>query len=178
MIEVSDLELALVQGLIEAKQPFWESMKHGGYAEVFGLGENYVVKVLFQQYKNRGIDYEFEIAQELYAAGISVPRPIGLFDAEVNREGIVKTEKGFVMERLLDVASCGEDGNKNRELGRRLEGLLKQCCELGFFPIDHHWTEWGGHNVAYNPEEDQLYLFDFDQWERMDVRDIFYLLER
>lgn len=168
------LEQIMCYELIQENQPLTEVIGDGGYSRVYKLTDDYVVKVMFDDgHRDRNRDYEYIIANELYEAGISVPKPVGLFDVKVVRahygrifmeEGGFVLERGFVMDRVRD--DKVECFDKGRELGQRLDRELTKCEELSFIPHDNCWYGRGGHNVLYDKKQDKLYLIDFGLWER------------
>jgi tRNA A-37 threonylcarbamoyl transferase component Bud32 len=151
----------LVQQLIAENQPLTKVFGSGIHGKVYEIDDNYVIKV------GKRIDKEYRIAKELYEAGIPVPKPIGVFDVEVEHSyGKVRVEKGFVME-LVRNDMCRLE--KEDKLRRRYKLELKKCRKLGFIPRDYYWPEcFGGkrHNILYNEKQDKIYLIDFGAWRK------------
>jgi hypothetical protein len=155
-----ELEQVRVQELIQERGLLTELVGSGGDGEVYKLTDDYVVKIAE---KDCGINHEYSIADELYKAGISVPRPMGIFNVKIDYGGYVPEKEGFVMGfARKDKCKRG----KKLELNQRLNQELEKCKRLGFIPFDIDWDERKGHNVLYNKKRDIFYLIDFDFWKR------------
>lgn len=160
-----DLEQIIVQELIQENQPLTEIVgTPGAHGKVYRLTDNYVVKVLWDRaHIKKGVEHEFFIACELCGEGISVPKPIGLFDVEVKEGSSIYNRKGFVMAFVPD---SNVYGYKKCVLKRRLNRELRKCKRLGFDPLDPPNFVLGKHNVLYDKKQDKLYLIDFYHWQR------------
>lgn len=155
----------IVRRLIRENEPLTEIVGSGADGYVYKINNNYAVKVLSWNYEGRGVDYEYDVAQELYRFGVSVPKPIGVFDVKTKTSGKTRNEKGFVMEFVHGTKSS-DSNKKNLELELEYKKEIKKCKKAGFVPKDTEWNEWAGHNVLYDEKQDKIYLVDLIRWRK------------
>lgn len=112
---------------------------------------------------------EYEIARELYDAGISVPNPYGVFKLrkpkgeDWSEIWVPRRYPAFVMEykeggipypKYLDFSTQ-----------RKIEELVRiereKVADLGFRTSD----SLGWENTLWVPKEERIYLIDFTRWE-------------
>lgn len=106
---------------------------------------------------------EFETARDLYSAGISVPRPLGVFSLDVaDYGGIIHGNMPvFVMDYVhgIRLGDCYEEYSRARELRDK---ELDKARDLGFIPGD----SISGGNSIYCSSQDRTFLIDFARWRR------------
>lgn len=111
---------------------------------------------------------EYEMLLRAYDAGLSVPKPQGVFNLEIR--DIVKSFKtiiepaivpGLVMEyisgRYIDKIVSE---NEQKEANRQLNTQVKKAEELGFLPVNHYTFL----NSIWVSKEKRLYLIDISDW--------------
>ncbi|MBS3169841.1 serine/threonine protein kinase [Candidatus Woesearchaeota archaeon] len=106
---------------------------------------------------------EYQVVVELYSAGISVPRPEGVFALTLP---IYHCVPALVMEHVkgknYEQLSASEQAT-----ARQLHALeLDKVWELGFVPDDQKPSK----NCLYRLEEKRVIMFDFGQWDRRQTR--------
>jgi hypothetical protein len=128
----------------------------GDYNSVLALSQRHVAKVPLEP--SYDLEGEYKMHCELYQAGVSVPKPLGIFRFfPFNYWG--EFGIGLVMQRLQGVNGTKTRGKTRVKVERQLEKELEICEELGFKPFDE-----GLHNCIWNPKEQELHLIDFVGW--------------
>lgn len=101
---------------------------------VYRISEQYAAKIIKTIFRGvLDISQEYKIARDLYDRGISVPRPIGVFDLDLP-DGFVK--KGFVYEYFPETAAEFLKRNPHHD-GRIREIIQKELRKargFGYIP--------------------------------------------
>lgn len=109
---------------------------------------------------------ELYVGRALYDAGISVPKPLGLFKLNIPAEGGERQELGLVMQQvkgrpLWDFRTKAE--LSQREFNRKWSEASEQyrkALNLGLGSPE----DYGPHNVLWDEVHDKPYLIDFSSW--------------
>lgn len=166
----------------------------GGFARVYDVSSaaNLVAKIPFSSDCLDELIRESLISERLYAAGISVPQPRGMFNISWQRRNEVesvedrsfrghlkglamalktvlnKDQPGFVMEKIKGIRLDYLYRTKCKSLFNHAQELLlaevDKAESLGFFSGDA-----GKVNTFYIPDQDKVVLFDFEMWETPDL---------
>ncbi|MBI2044499.1 hypothetical protein HYT23_00420 [Candidatus Pacearchaeota archaeon] len=134
---------------------------------VYRIGDSrYCVKIRkglnnFKEYNDRKLKHEFDVAEELYHAGVSVPKPegvIGIRDPETSN-----FYPGFVMEYVngIDLHKIS-DKSLFKIIFRLKDKEMELVKLLGFIPDDGYYLS----NSIWCPEGKKVYLIDFEHWKR------------
>jgi len=148
---------------------------------VYAISPNHVAKaqgfyalLVNLEGKVHALRAEYCIADKLYDAGISVPKPEGVFlvslntsksfDEEMKHRSVHETVPAFVMEWLKDTILVEEiKSSSEKEFAELLrEKELSKARAIGFYSYDAHW-----HNALWDKEKEKVYLIDFERWRRI-----------
>ena len=131
------------------------------YDRVRRISKTHVVK-LPRNYLSLGILYkEFKIQELAYLAGLSVPKPEGIFEVKIRDRIFAKKRKGVVMEYVPGILLedlKGTDIFFKAKNQRDME--LEKAEMLGFT----HFDAICYLNSIWNPEKQRIYLIDFESW--------------
>jgi serine/threonine-protein kinase RIO1 len=142
-----------------------EYLSEGVHGTIYRVSEDYVAKFVKSSTKLTNLLKEFKIAKELYALGVSVPKPIGFF--EVYKPKSVHSPEGyypaFVMEfipdaRYLDLTDLSINEYSRAKDLWKIE--LQKVKDLKFKPEDCS----DQNNALYVLPRDKVYLIDFFDW--------------
>ncbi len=127
--------------------------------------EDDLVGKYFPRKNNWMAEHEYGIASTLYSAGVSVPKPEGVYTLFL--WGGLLQKPAFVMERIREpklsqILSKWIDYSRRQELNQKLNRELDKARDLGFLLNDTT-----AYNAFYSEEEDRIILFDFARWERV-----------
>ncbi len=141
--------------------------KRGADGLVYRLGQDKVAK--FEKGKGffttlsrqgQGIKHEYNVAKFLYENGVSVPRPIGIFDLKIPHKERVsllfRRFPAFVMEYIPE-SRCFMDSQEQIFVKGLIQTEVKKAADLGVFLSDIQ----GHHNTLYVRERQKVYLVDF-----------------
>ncbi len=116
----------------------------------------------------RGLENEYNILRDAYQAGVSVPKPEGLFLVPKIKRGFVN----HVLKRKLPTPAILMQYIDGIPMNRLGEKMWSEACELryeerkrarqlGFDPAD-----FIDRNAIYCPSERRVYLVDVNEWGR------------
>ncbi len=130
----------------------------GAEAEVYRISERHVAKVPLDHRSSpdRDLTHEFEIAEDLFENGISVPKPEGIFPIHLMNS----VRNGFVMEFIDGKSGARLRGNEISYVRDLLYKEIRKVRDLGFDPEDWYSPK----NYIWEPQEDKIYLIDFLRW--------------
>ena len=144
----------------------------GQFASVYAITDNHVAKVYNWPYLGdnlRDMQEEYENTREAWRAGISVPKPEGVFEVDIRwwktAFGLFfPKRKAFVMEWIHGVRA--DDKGLDKGHGKRARELfhkeVEKCESLGFFSGDFRLN-----NAIYVPYEKKIYLIDLADCARV-----------
>ncbi len=106
---------------------------------------------------------ELSIAEKLYTAGVSVPKPEGVFALSFPRLGIQRIP-AFVMQYVVGRDWCYFSGEQRKRAERAFGDEMVKARTAGFTPADDTLSDW---NVLYTVNDDTIkaVLFDFGGWK-------------
>lgn len=105
---------------------------------------------------------EHDVTNEVCQAGLSVPKPEGLFRIPMLPFG--ESSPAFVMQyvqgnTMMDLSTWKK---LSAEIRDKLHAEVEKAQKLGFSTVDA--LHLG--NAIYNPEENKVYLIDLELWVR------------
>ena len=107
---------------------------------------------------------EFSIAEKLYSAGVSVPKPEGLFALSLPRLGIQRIP-AFVMQ-YVDGKNFGSlPGEWCMRAKEAFQSELAKAITAGFTPADDALPDWNVLYTVINNDDVKAVLFDFGGWK-------------
>jgi hypothetical protein len=136
----------------------------GQFASVYAVSDTHAAKVYDWPYFPgsylRDMQEEYQNTLRAYEAGISVPKPEGVFKVKIRW---FKTLFGYffpgrtalVMEWIKGERADKTDGNLHKRVRELFDKEVEKCMRLGFFSGDFYLN-----NAIYAPERDKLYLID------------------
>jgi hypothetical protein len=104
----------------------------------------------------KGFAREIEVARSLKEGGVNVPEMFGIHISE--DESILPF---LVMERLNITDFDDLSPEEKLEARIKYQGQIKRAKDLGFEPLDTNYRR----NSGFNRETQEVYLFDFEDWE-------------
>ncbi len=150
-------------------------LDRGEYGTVYSLEDKGLVAKVYFGSDDVGLvwaKHEFAIASRLSAAGISVPKPEGVFRF---RSPCSATEHpAFVMEEIVGGILLDQYRSEQSARSKSAESdfardlhlqELRKAADLGF-----HYGPLGESNCFYLPLEQKVVLFDFVRWGCPSVR--------
>jgi len=141
----------------------------GTYGEICDIGSNFVAKIpraLMEKYRHFPSWEELRFAQEVYAGGVSCPKPYGLYGVPVITEDsgrdLVRVYPGIVMEKIQGVdgnlINLEDTGSALMQFGEE----MRKLDDLGFITEDHYVYGPGRiKNAMWDSTKKKLYLIDF-----------------
>ena len=152
----------------------------GVQGRVYAISPQHVAKVLKRDRSPHGKEESLEIELEnltaLYNAGISVPKPEGIYKVRIRwfetAFGLLFPEKeALVMERIYGTRI---ESTAGRKLQSRVYTLyfreLKKAFHSGFISDDHIVVGPSGkvyRNAIYDPKRDKIFLTDLMNFRRV-----------
>ncbi len=149
----------------------------GGYGDVYLVNKRKSLagKVLFASDERRArfriceLQKEYEICKHLFANGVSVPKPRGIYRMSVNFVNPEKREwyavprpATFVMEYVSGHSKEENFYEREKEVVIQLRDReLSKAHRLGYITED---ISFG--NFIYQPKRNRVVLIDFGLWER------------
>ncbi len=106
---------------------------------------------------------EYEMTRSLYDAGISVPRPEGVFSLNVCGEDVCFQDvPAFVMQYIAGIRLSDCWGAYDARARQLRDDEIMKARSLGFSSGD--WLT--PKNSIYRPRDDKIVLLDFARWRR------------
>ncbi len=118
---------------------------------------------LFSPETIRYAQRELTISEGLYASGVSVPKPEGLFALSFPRLGLPRIP-AFVMQYVDGKDWSYFSGEQQKRVERAFDVEIAKARTAGFIPADDALSDW---NVLYTVNNDKIkaVLFDFGGWK-------------
>ncbi|MBI2145919.1 hypothetical protein HYU22_01090 [Candidatus Woesearchaeota archaeon] len=117
-----------------------------------------------------GLENEYSMLKAVYEAGVSVPKPEGVFLVPVPRDGILNylqgrklLTPGILMQYIAGIPMNKLRGKRLDEAFRLRHEELRKCKIAGFDPLDTIER-----NAIYSPLENKVYLVDVENWQTID----------
>lgn len=126
-------------------------------------GKGAKVALDYDQTPHQILVREYEIAKKLYKAGISVPKPYGVYFLKgMALPGcgfIVQSRIGFVMDIITGIRGDRVEDNLKSRVDELILQELRKVESARFNHVDVKPS-----NSLYDPRNDKIYLIDFDGW--------------
>ena len=134
----------------------------GAEGNVFKISDGLVAKVLNARAYNSNcireiLEKEFETANDLYANGVRIPRPRGIFDLNLFKDGI--KYPCFVMQYIHGVDIEKLVGLEREFAIKKQKKELEKAINLGYEPCD---TDASNAILSRG----RVYLIDFIGWRK------------
>lgn len=169
------------------KHCYIDVLKLGCFSRVYNLPDDKIAKVLKtmwpyffeQKYEPllKSLVEERDIHQELFKAGIHVPKPEGIFtiglESVVMDNDTVVSDYGTVLKRtpilvpvIVSQRVYGEESALDMYPSAReqYEEQIAKAAKEGLYPSDMQPDREG--NTIFDPEQKKLWLIDFGLWTR------------
>ncbi|MBW2978266.1 hypothetical protein KY331_05455 [Candidatus Woesearchaeota archaeon] len=111
----------------------------------------------------RSLEEECSIAKGLYDSGVSVPKPLGVFQVSVDLGSVsYRNHPAFVMEYVPGRTLNGLSPETQETAKALRDAEIAKAREAGFVPGDYSWEG----NTIWSPQRQRAYLIDFETWKK------------
>ena len=140
---------------------------HGNNSRVYALSGSHAAKVFDQKetplfIESRTIT-EFECSNEWHEAGISVPRPEGVYTVKIwnseNLLGLFFPRLAYVMERIHGIGVTSLDGHEFHRVKSLFDREIEKAEKAGLRKNNPSIRD-----ALYEPLTDNVYIIDFHTW--------------
>lgn len=151
-------------------------------SRVYGIKKSYACRRSTYQYavkaylgecytgaKAKDAAWEFSVAQELYSAGVHVPKPIGIIflrgtDIPQFLRAYTEDVSWFFVMEYIKTTPYHNWTTKEKELVQDMYKQQKEkVCKIGYEMHDSSWSC----NVLFDRKQKKLYLNDFVHWRKI-----------